>query len=77
MKLSIVSPKGNLFTGEVNRISLPGVFGSFEVLPLHAPLIAALEEGSIYYEQGGKQMELSIHNGFVEIKNDEISVCIE
>ncbi|MDO4755172.1 MAG: ATP synthase F1 subunit epsilon [Parabacteroides sp.] len=77
MKLSIVSPKGNLFTGEVNRISLPGVSGLFEVLPMHAPLIAALQEGTICFENAGKQTELPIQNGFVEIKNDEISVCVE
>ena len=42
MKLNIVSPNGILFEGEAANISFPGLGGSFDVLPHHAPIIAAL-----------------------------------
>ena len=33
MKLEIVSPDGILFEGEAERVSFPGMVGSFDILP--------------------------------------------
>ena len=55
MKLEIVSPDGILFEGEAERVSFPGIVGSFDILPHHAPLIAALRQGAIQYEHDGKK----------------------
>ena len=67
--MEIVSPDGILFEGEAERVSFPGAAGSFDILPHHAPLIAALRQG--------KRGEQAIKSGFVEVKDDYISVCIE
>lgn len=77
MKLEIVSPDGILFEAEAERVSFPGAAGSFDILPHHAPLIAALRQGTILYENERKRGELAIKSGFVEVKEDYISVCIE
>lgn len=78
MELEIISPDGVLFKGEVNQVSFPGMAGSFEVLPHHAPLITALRKGNIRYETGdGTIQEIEVKDGFVEVKNDSISACIE
>lgn len=78
MELEIVSPDGVLFKGEVNQVSFSGMAGSFEVLPHHAPLITALRKGYIRYETGdGTIQEIEVKDGFVEVKNDSISACIE
>ena len=68
MKLEIVSPDGILFEGEAERVSFPGTAGSFDILPHHAPLIAALRQGTIQYEHDGKKGEQAIKSGFVEVK---------
>lgn len=77
MKLEIISPTGVLFEGEIDCISLPGTMGSFEILPDHAPIIAALQQGIIEYGNGKQRAELSIQSGFVEVKSNLITVCIE
>lgn len=77
MKLEIVSPDGILFSGEIEDASFPGLGGSFDVLPHHAPMIAALGPGIIRYEDGHKRYEQPIQNGFIEVKDDILSVCIE
>ena len=74
MKLEIVSPDGILFEGETESVSFPGVAGSFDILPHHAPLIAA---GTIRFEANGKRQEQTIQSGFVEVKDDILSVCVE
>ena len=77
MKLEIVSPDGILFEGETESVSFPGVAGSFDILPHHAPLIAALKAGTIRFEANGKRQEQTIQSGFVEVKDDILSVCVE
>ena len=55
MELEIISPGGVLFKGETDYVSFPGTAGSFDVLPHHAPMIAALEEGVIRYQPDEKK----------------------
>lgn len=42
-------------------------------------MIAALSAGNIKYLEDGKEgeQEIKIQSGFVEIKDDRLSVCIE
>lgn len=79
MELEIISPSGILFKGETDYVSFPGTAGSFDVMPHHAPMIAALGEGAIQYRTNDKkeQQEIKIQSGFVEVKDDILSVCIE
>lgn len=77
MKLEIISPEGILFEGEVESVSFPGSAGLFDILPHHAPLIASLSDGTILYKTNGKEQELKIQSGFVEVNNDHLSVCVE
>ena len=59
MELEIISPGGVLFKGETDYVSFPGTAGSFDVLPHHAPMIAALEEGVIRYQTDEKKEQES------------------
>lgn len=79
MELEIISSAGILFKGTAHYVSFPGIAGSFDVLPHHAPMIAALGEGVIRYQTKEKkeQQEIKIQSGFVEVKDDILSVCIE
>lgn len=77
MRLEIVSPDGILFKGEIDKASFPGLAGSFDILPHHAPMIAALGIGVIRYEDSHKSYEQAIQSGFIEVKEDILSVCIE
>ena len=79
MELEIISPNDVLFKGETEYVSFPGREGAFDVLPHHAPMIAALASGSIKYRVEGQEgeQEIEIQSGFVEIKDDRLSVCIE
>lgn len=77
MRLEIIAPDGILFEGETGSVSLPGAAGSFDILPHHAPLIAALKAGTIRFEANGKKQELTIQSGFAEVKDDRLSVCVE
>ena len=77
LHLSIVSPEKSLFEGEVDRVSLPGVQGSFSILPHHAPIVSALGAGTIAYAADGAEHTLDIQSGFVEMSHNDVSVCVE
>ena len=76
--LHILSPEGTLLSEEVSIVTLPGVAGSFSVLPGHAPLITALAAGSIrYVKADGTEEHLPVKEGFVEVKDNQVRICAE
>lgn len=77
MKVRIITPEKVLFEGESESVTFPGINGSFNVLPHHAPLITALQKGIIRYLVNGKEYEQPIDSGFVKIENDIVTVCAE
>ena len=77
MKLEIISPETTLFSGEVELVTFPGMAGSFTVLNRHAPIVSVLQPGVLLYRIKGKDNELTISGGFVEVKNNTLSVCID
>lgn len=77
IKLHILSPEGPLVRAQVELVTLPGVAGPFTVLKDHAALITALEKGSIRYVEGGEEKFLPIREGFVEVGNNTVKVCVE
>ena len=75
--LTIVSPEKKLFQGEVNQVTLPGVMGSFTILPQHAPIVSSLTRGKILYVTAdGTSQNLEVMGGFVEMNDNNVSVCI-
>lgn len=77
MDMTIATPEGIVFEGKVESAKFPGASGAFMVLPRHAPLISALVAGKLIYTQEGEGKEIAIRGGFVEVKNNVISVCVE
>ncbi len=77
LKLKIISPEKVIFDGEVESLKVPGIQGSFEVLNNHAPIISSLVKGDVEYKSKGESNKLSIVGGFVEVKKNEVCVCVE
>ena len=76
MKLTIVSPERILFQGDAESVTVPGTKGEFEVLNQHATIISSLKAGKLSYQSSEKQT-INILGGFIEVANNEVSVCVE
>ncbi len=77
LQLTIVSPEKKLFEGEVKQVTLPGVMGSFTILPQHAPIVSSLTRGKLsYVTTEGTAQEQEIKGGFIEMNDNNVSVCI-
>ena len=78
MKLSLVTPEKELFSGEITLVALPGVDGSFELMNNHAPIISALGEGKIkIIETSGNEQFFDIKNGVVECSKNNVIILAE
>ncbi len=51
MILEVLTPQKLLYRGHVSHVRMPGIGGSFGVLPNHAPLISALKRGAVEVTQ--------------------------
>ncbi len=74
--LKVISPQREILSAQVSLVELPGTQGRFEVLQDHAPLISSLEPGYIRYVTGGESKSIDCPAGFVEVRNNVVTVCI-
>lgn len=78
LHLTIVSPEKEIFDGEVNSVTLPGTMGSFTILPQHAPIVSSLKAGKVsFVTKNGEERSQEIHGGFIEMSNNDVSVCVD
>ncbi len=78
LHIEIVSPSERVFRGEAQSIRAPGVEGSFQVLPRHAPMIAALGVGPLFViSAGGERITYASSGGFLEVLNNRVTVLAE
>jgi F-type H+-transporting ATPase subunit epsilon len=75
--LEIVTPEAKVFSGEVDMVVLPGVEGELGVLPMHVPLMTQLLPGEVRIVQDGKQTELVVGTGFVEVSQTQVSILTD
>jgi len=78
MKISIVTPLGKIFEGEVKEATFPGNEGEFGVLDGHAPLVTNLKPGVITLKkEDGKEEVIAVNWGYVEVTPDHVNVLAD
>ncbi|MDX6409139.1 MAG: F-type H+-transporting ATPase subunit epsilon [Gaiellaceae bacterium] len=78
--LSLVTPDGPAFEGEVEMIIVPGAAGEIGVLARHAPLIATLKAGStrVYLDRGNNDVrEFATGAGFFKVEQDRAIALVD
>jgi F-type H+-transporting ATPase subunit epsilon len=77
LSLEVVTPDRAIIKEQVDEVVLPGSEGSFGVLPGHAPLLATLQVGEMWYRHGQDKHYLAIAFGFVEVLPDRVTVLAQ
>jgi F-type H+-transporting ATPase subunit epsilon len=77
LTLEFVTPERAIVHENVDEVELPGEQGFFGVLPGHAPLLAALRTGPMWYRVGGEKRFAFIASGFAEVLPDRVSVLAQ
>src|SRR5829696_5061432 len=72
--LDVVTPDRSLVHERVDEVQLPGAGGALGVLPGHAPLLAQLQPGELWYRKGTEKQFLSIEFGVAEVLPDRVTI---
>lgn len=75
IQVEIVTPRRQLFGGEVEMITLPGVEGEMGVLHNHAPLLTLLDIGAIVlHHTDGREEFIAVSGGVVEVRPNKVVI---
>jgi F-type H+-transporting ATPase subunit epsilon len=77
IELTIVTPAGAVFDGPVDRVTLPGSEGEFEVLPEHERFLCPLRVGEVQIRSGGTTTYAAIAAGFADVSAEQVAVLVD
>jgi F-type H+-transporting ATPase subunit epsilon len=75
--LTIVTPRGEAFRGDVETVLLPGSEGDFGVLENHERFITPLRIGGIEITRRDDTLFAAIGEGFAEVGADGVTVLVD
>jgi F-type H+-transporting ATPase subunit epsilon len=77
--VSLVTPDGPAFEGDVEMLIVPGAAGEIGVLARHAPLVAMLKAGStrVHVRRGGDVLEFATGPGFFKVEQDRALALVD
>ncbi len=76
-KLDILSPEGNIFSGDVSLAVFPTASGIITIMAGHTALITKLSGGEIEIEQNGERKFITVTGGFLEVSENLVSVIAD
>ncbi|BEG56863.1 F0F1 ATP synthase subunit epsilon, AtpC [Helicobacter sp. NHP21005] len=77
LAVSIVVPQGLIFSGQVDRITLPGIEGEFGVLNGHSNMVSLLKSGVIEIIREGQVSLIAISWGYVEVRSGNVDILAD
>ena len=77
--LEILTPKGEVFAGQVTSLIAPGAMGYLGILVNHAPLVTTLTEGRAVYQdpQGAATTIQCKGTGFLEVRDNHVTLLTD
>jgi len=78
--VSLVTPEGAAFEGEIEMLVVPGADGEIGVLARHAPLVALLKAGStrVYKDRSTEDvLEFATGPGFFKVEQDRALALVD
>lgn len=74
----IVTPERIVYTNEVEMLVAPALDGEIGILPLHAPMVAALAAGEVRVKYNRDQVEwFAIAGGYLQVHEDKVIVLAD
>ena len=77
LSINVVTPYGEVFSGESTGCTAPGIDGEFSILESHASFISLLQVGEVRMEVEGKTRLMAISGGVLEVRKNVISIMAE
>jgi F-type H+-transporting ATPase subunit epsilon len=75
--LSIITPKGEVFTGDIESLVAPGEEGYLGVMASHAPMIASLKQGALTARGPEGALFFAVGAGVLEVAENQALVLVD
>jgi len=66
----ITTPEREVYSDEVDQVTLPTLDGEITILPNHLPLVSVLVAGEARVVSGGEETLMAVSGGFIEVQPD-------
>jgi F-type H+-transporting ATPase subunit epsilon len=77
LELTIVTPSGRAYRGDVDSVVLPGSEGDFGVLPGHERFLTALRIGETQIRTGNQTLYAASGAGFADVSAESVTVMVD
>ena len=78
MKISVVTPHGELYNEDIDYVVVSSKMnGEFAIMTGHIPIISSIDTGYVKMVRGEKQLFTVVINGVVEHQNDIINIIAQ
>ncbi len=68
LHFQLVTPERTVLNEELDSLSCPTTLGQITILPGHIPLVANLQAGELVAKNEGKEHNIAVTGGFIEVK---------
>jgi F-type H+-transporting ATPase subunit epsilon len=76
--VDIVSPEGQMFSGDASMVFAPGTEGEIGIAPRHAPLLTTLTAGVVRVQvEGQEEQSFYVGGGALEVQPHAVSVLAD
>ncbi|MFT5388062.1 MAG: F-type H+-transporting ATPase subunit epsilon, partial [Candidatus Omnitrophota bacterium] len=76
--LSIITPDGIVYKGDITSLVVPGSEGSFGIWANHTPLIASLKPGVVISKDESKEIYITTSSGALEVsENNRVIILVD
>jgi len=76
--VDIVSPEGQMFSGDASMVFAPGAEGEIGIAPRHAPLLTTLTAGVVRVQvEGQEEQSFYVGGGALEVQPHAVSVLAD
>lgn len=77
LKLEIVTPDAQVFSDDVEMVTLPAVEGEMGIYPQHLPVLTEIVPGELIARKDGRDFFLAVGEGFVEVTGERVAVMTD
>ena len=79
LRVDVVSPEEEIFSGEAEFVALPGEVGELGIYPQHSPLLTRIRPGAVRIKLAGRDEEelVFVAGGIVDVHPDAVTVLAD
>lgn len=79
LKVEVVSPEEEIFSGQAEFVALPGEAGELGIYPRHTPLLTRIRPGAVRIKLAGRDEEelVFVAGGIVDVHPDAVTVLAD